>query len=153
MKTQVSTATHDKYGFPLRECTRCGGCGHHSRNLRFGSTCFKCGGTGRNRTVAAAREYRKWTDAVAAAQMTRIADLLIGDRVLESTGMGGLTQWWVLAAIEVAESGGPTLVLKRRGAQDQRIVYQASDVTVRVYRGDAQPKPDEYAARAVAKAK
>lgn len=161
MKTQVSTATHDKNGFPLRVCTRCDGSGRHSYCLAHGSTCFKCGGKGLSHTAAAEREHAKWAAAVIAVQTTPTADVKVGELLWTSVAMNDAERWWTVAEITFNPAGAvmngetvPTtsFTLTRRGATSI-VRYCGSDATVRINRGDAQPKPDEYAARAVAKAK
>lgn len=155
----LTTATHDQFGFPLQDCPRCGGSGRHSYCERFGTTCFQCGGKGRARTRAAEREYRKWGEAVIAAQTTPVVDVKVGEKVWHSVWMGGAHRWFEVTAIALNEikiwdeHGQPrdtvTLTLSRRG-QTFGASYCADD-TVRVHRGDAQPKPDEYVARAIKK--
>lgn len=156
---QPSTATHDKHGFPLQECPRCGGSGRHSYCERFGTTCFQCGGQGRARTRAADREYRKWGEAVIAAQTTRVTDVKVGEMMWHAIGMGGAHRWFKVTDIKYDivcvwdEFGQPrptvTFTLARRG--NTVTSTYCEEMTVRINRGDAQPKPDEYVARAIAK--
>ena len=160
MTTQVSTATHDKYGFPLRDCTRCGGNGHHAYCEAYGTKCFGCGGTGRSRTTAGEREYRKWIEAVTAVQTTPIADVKVGELLWTSVGISGAKRWWTVTDINFNPAGAvangepvatTTFVITRRGATES--VSYCGIPTVRINRGDAQPTPDEYVQRALAAAK
>ncbi len=81
MTTTTNDQRHDKYGFPLRECSRCGGCGRYSWNQRDGDKCFGCGGTGWQHTPKAGKAFAAFRDACKKAMNPVIADCRIGDEV------------------------------------------------------------------------
>lgn len=41
----MSNIRFSKLGFEIEDCSRCGGSGHYSYCQRYGTMCFKCGGS------------------------------------------------------------------------------------------------------------
>lgn len=72
-----------KVSFETTECSRCGGCGRYSWCQRYGDTCFKCGGTGRQLSRRGAAAYKR-SEAWKAEHRTykAVADLVAGDRIV-----------------------------------------------------------------------
>jgi hypothetical protein len=69
--------------YAIEPCSRCGGSGHYSYCQRFGTTCFKCGGKGIQRTRAAKAAARKVEAIKARHTTTKLAlDILPGDRIM-----------------------------------------------------------------------
>ncbi|UOF83048.1 hypothetical protein [Caudoviricetes sp.] len=78
-----SSTPHDKFGFPVKNCTRCGGTGHYSFNMIDGTRCYGCGGTGfapLNKKVRVARG--EYLEAVRKAREPIARDLRPGDFIL-----------------------------------------------------------------------
>ena len=66
--------------FEWKLCSRCGGCGKYSFNMRHGSVCYGCGGKGwqfTKRGAAAKDFYNKFFTV-------DIRDLRVGDKIWES---------------------------------------------------------------------
>jgi hypothetical protein len=82
-------ATAKEMGFETTECGRCGGSGHYSFNLMYGTTCFGCNGTGWKLTKrgAAAKAFFQNSRPV-----TTAADLEAGQRVYSKSW----NRWWTV---------------------------------------------------------
>lgn len=66
--------------FEAKVCSRCQGSGHHSFNLRYGTICFGCNGSGEQLTkrgIAAQKYFRE-------LNLVLVSDLVVGD-VIAST--------------------------------------------------------------------
>jgi hypothetical protein len=102
----TTTTRTDRYGFPVRTCTRCGGSGHHSFNLRDGDTCWGCSGTGLQHTPKAAKAFTAWREAVKAALRPMLQQLAVGDEIRDYGAAKG-SPFTAVVAIEVtAEQSG-----------------------------------------------
>jgi hypothetical protein len=79
----ATTATRtDRHGFPIKDCTRCHGTGHYSYCPRFGTRCFKCGGSKvQHATKKVAEAYSEFTAALRAATDTTPPRFEVGDEV------------------------------------------------------------------------
>lgn len=51
------------------ECSRCGGSGQYSFCPQYGTTCFKCQGTGRQ-VISLRRNFKRWIAAAEARRQT-----------------------------------------------------------------------------------
>lgn len=72
----------DKHGFPLEDCGRCGGSGHHSYCSRFGTKCFDCGGNEvRISKGAAEKHVLAYNAAVEKLRRCEISDVKPGDQI------------------------------------------------------------------------
>jgi hypothetical protein len=96
-----------RHGFPLVNCTRCGGSGHYSYNAMHGSTCYGCGGTG----WKIARPAAKYLDEFTLAQRrgwevtanptpnpkSTCGTITVGDEINRQKG----DDWMTVAAIDI----------------------------------------------------
>lgn len=86
----------NKWGFPLTECRRCGGSGHHSFNLMHGTTCYGCGGTGWVIAKKAKKVYGEFKTLLKERTQPSTRMLAIGDKVRLQTEK----EYRVVASIE-----------------------------------------------------
>ena len=63
--------------FETRPCSRCGGCGHYSFNLMYGTVCFKCNGSGILFTPRGKRQL----EAYKAARSKPASDVKVGEKI------------------------------------------------------------------------
>lgn len=99
----IIESSADLAWFPLKSCSRCGGCGQYSFTPKWGTTCFGCGSTpgvpgsglavANKATGALLAEYRK---AVKAAKTRTAYHLVPGDVV-----------WCMETGRPVGEKRGP----------------------------------------------
>jgi hypothetical protein len=89
-----------KLGFELKTCGRCGGCGSYSWCQMHGSTCFGCGGTGYVLTKRGAAAKAFYMQAL----VKPVADLQVGDWVLESLTLCGPDVWCRIDAIHAPDA-------------------------------------------------
>jgi hypothetical protein len=66
-------------GFPIEECTRCHGSGHHSYNDVHGTVCYGCGGTGLKVIKRAKPAWEAYKAAVRKMKSCRHDELSVGD--------------------------------------------------------------------------
>lgn len=104
--TDSKSTGKDRYGFTLRACYRCGGCGEYSYNQMDGSRCYGCGGTGwvhpRGKVAKAFDAFRKARRALVEPTGARLE---VGDQV--SKARGASEDYRTIVAIaETAESCG-----------------------------------------------
>jgi hypothetical protein len=87
-------------------CTRCGGGGHYSYCQMYGTTCFKCGGSGRQLT----KRGRAAADYFRSLQTVKAADVKFGDcvRVDGIPGMSATTYCRVDCMYTQLRSGSST---------------------------------------------
>jgi len=79
--TTKATAT-DRYGFPLRSCTRCGGTGDFGPRSVDGGRCFGCGGTGWVHPAGrVADAYAAMMAAARTAKRPMVSQMRPGDEV------------------------------------------------------------------------
>jgi len=69
----------NKSGFPIEECSRCGGSGHFSYNDVHGTMCFGCGGTGFKVIKKAKPAWEAYKEAQRKMKQCTYEDLNIGD--------------------------------------------------------------------------
>lgn len=105
MSNAPAATETDRYGFPIKTCSRCGGTGRHSFNLIDGDRCYGCGGTGKvyaNAKVKAARAAL--SEAIRTARECVSDALVAGDEILdkrpEARLPNGNYPWVRIAAIE-----------------------------------------------------
>jgi len=77
--------TADTLKYDTTECTRCGGSGRYSFNMRDGDTCWGCGGTGKQRTAKGEQQR----DLYLAALETPVEDVQVGWKVFAARSGGG----------------------------------------------------------------
>lgn len=71
----------DRYGFFIRDCGRCGGCGRYSYNTMHGDMCYGCGGKGIVHTAKAARAFAQWIEHVRIVREPCAMHLVVGDEI------------------------------------------------------------------------
>jgi len=103
--------TAKEMGFETTECSRCGGSGHYSFNPMYGTTCFKCNGTGWGMTKRgqAAKNYFNDSRPKVAAE-----NLEAGQRVFSKS----FNRWWTVKNIE-ADEYNPGLVVVNYNVQGE----------------------------------
>lgn len=114
----------DRYGFPVRECTRCGGCGQYSFNPMHGTVCFKCSGTGLQHSTKRVRDaYAEFNAARRAAVRPTLAGVEAGDQItfdLTYNGIRSDADFQTVAAITVTPKRcGSSLI----GTDESQRVY------------------------------
>jgi hypothetical protein len=75
------TIRTSKSGFPIEECTRCHGTGHHSYNDVHGTVCYGCGGTGLKVIKRAKPAWEAYKAAVKAMKNATYGNLSVGDLI------------------------------------------------------------------------
>jgi hypothetical protein len=86
--------------FELTACGRCGGCGEYSFNLRDGSTCYGCSGSGKALSRAG-KAARKAYEAVMSGMTHTYADVKREDRVRPPSTYAGPRMWRTVADVEI----------------------------------------------------
>jgi hypothetical protein len=105
----TKTTKVDRFGFPIRPCTRCGGSGTHSYNSRDGNRCYGCSGSGWQHPRG--KVGQAWEAFVAAVREQRrpsVGRLAAGDEItFDQTHTGRPTPdavWHTVAALEVDQT-------------------------------------------------
>jgi hypothetical protein len=95
--TPYSTTQYEinQFGFPVEECSRCDGSGQYSYCQRYGTTCFKCSGTGKQIIKKAQKAYIEFTAYVRSRKNCMAQDLSV-DEMISHDG-----KWWTLTAIGI----------------------------------------------------
>ena len=90
-----------KYVFPVKTCTRCGGCGQFSFNLKDGTICYGCSGSGVQPASKRTAEFevitRKLRDDLTRVQYSELA---VGDMV---RAYGSKDEYRAVVSIERTE--------------------------------------------------
>mgnify|MGYP001399053278 CR=1 FL=1 len=141
--------THDRYGFPIKSCARCGGTGHYAYSSMAGTVCFGCGGTGwqiAGRRAAAA--HKEFMDAQRRARQPVAIDLQPGDRVTRDCGMMACrprkNAVWRIVERVVPDTPGAVIVHYTDGTEHRVDEHE-------LYMRDTQIDPAPYVQKAMAR--
>ena len=117
--------------FETEACSRCGGGGSYSFNLRDGDKCLKCNRSGLQ-TSRRGTAARKAYDTVMDGMIKTWSDVVAGDKVqiaVRKAGQGLVNRWiQVTSAVVHVDGKGVTVDYLTRGAE-----YQRSTDPVRVW--------------------
>jgi hypothetical protein len=95
-------ATKTTITYEIGSCSRCGGSGHYSYCQRYGTTCFKCAGSGKSITRKGASARAKIEEFIVANFTIAVADVKVGDLIRVSSSRVRVT------AIEPGGCSDPT---------------------------------------------
>lgn len=112
----------DKVGFPVEACSRCQGSGHHSYCQRFGTTCFKCQGSGAVHAAGKAGKLAaEYHDTVREQSSATASTIVAGDEIRQHMG----EQYRTVATVETTdvECG------RSRIGNDPWVIHYSVDVT------------------------
>lgn len=135
--------------FETRACCRCGGSGNYSYCPGYGTTCFRCKGSGEEHTRRGQRDYDAWRAAVDAAVDRPVESLKVGDFAKVDRFF---PKYYRVVAVEVGDVYRITfsreVVIPSPCGMIRQTTWEVpAGGIVRIHAGEFMPKPEEFDSR------
>lgn len=111
----TTTTTEKKYVFESTECSRCGGSGRFSFNLKDGTMCFGCQGTGKKLTKRGLAAKYFFEDSLS----KQVTDCKVGDVIKLSSSSKNFSKITEILFSQADQQFGKTFitVIQQNGVQ------------------------------------